>query len=123
MNVESAIYGLILGLAIGFVLWRLGPRPYPWREALASVLLYVGLSLGLMAAGETGHAAVGRGISYLLRTQAEDGFWAEARYTATGFPRVFYLRYHGYPKFFPLWALARYRNLTAGNDRTVKFGM
>ena len=51
MNVESAIYGLILGLAIGFVLWRLGPRPYTWREALASVLLYVGLSLGLMAAG------------------------------------------------------------------------
>ena len=51
MNVESAIYGLILGLAIGFVLWRLGPRPYPWREALASVLLYVGLPLGLMAAG------------------------------------------------------------------------
>ena len=51
MNVESAIYGLILGFAIGFVLWRLGPRPYPWREALASVLLYVGLSLGLMAAG------------------------------------------------------------------------
>ena len=51
MNVESAIYGLILALAIGFVLWRLGPRPYPWREALASVLLYVGLSLGLMAAG------------------------------------------------------------------------
>jgi len=51
VNVESAIYGLILGLAIGFVLWRLGPRPYPWREALASVLLYVGLSLGLMAAG------------------------------------------------------------------------
>ena len=51
MNVESAIYGLILGLAIGFVLWRLGARPYPWREALASVLLYVGLSLGLMAAG------------------------------------------------------------------------
>ena len=51
MNVESAIYGLILALVIGFVLWRLGPRPYPWRETLGSVLLYVGLSLGLMAAG------------------------------------------------------------------------
>ncbi len=40
-----------------------------------------------------------------------DGFWEEQHFTATGFPRVFYLRYHGYAKFFPLWALARYRNL------------
>jgi hypothetical protein len=51
VNVETAIYGLILALAIGLVAWRLGPRPYPWREALAGVLLYVGLSLGLMASG------------------------------------------------------------------------
>ena len=66
---------------------------------------------------------MGRGISYLLRTQAEDGFWAEARYTATGFPRVFYLRYHGYRKFFPLWALARYRNLKRANAASVPYGM
>jgi squalene-hopene/tetraprenyl-beta-curcumene cyclase len=79
--------------------------------------------LGLMAAGDVNESAVNRGIGYLQRRQGGDGFWEEARYTATGFPRVFYLRYHGYPKFFPLWALARYRNLTAGNDRTVKFGM
>jgi squalene-hopene/tetraprenyl-beta-curcumene cyclase len=38
----------------------------------------------------------------------------EERYTGTGFPRVFYLRYHGYAKFFPLWALARYRNIASG---------
>jgi squalene-hopene/tetraprenyl-beta-curcumene cyclase len=49
--------------------------------------------------------------------------WDEARYTATGFPRVFYLRYHGYSKFFPLWALARYRNLKTTNSRSVAFGM
>jgi squalene-hopene/tetraprenyl-beta-curcumene cyclase len=79
--------------------------------------------LGLMAAGETDHPAVARGIDYLLRTQGGDGFWAEQLFTATGFPRVFYLRYHGYPKFFPLWALARYRNLKAGNTRSVAFGM
>ncbi|MDQ1422154.1 MAG: squalene-hopene/tetraprenyl-beta-curcumene cyclase, partial [Acidimicrobiaceae bacterium] len=58
-----------------------------------------------------------------IRTQGEDGFWQEARYTATGFPRVFYLRYHGYAKFFPLWAMARFRNLKAGNTRKVQFGM
>ena len=42
------------------------------------------------------------GSEYLTRTQGGDGFWDEPRYTATGFPRVFYLRYHGYSKFFPL---------------------
>jgi len=79
--------------------------------------------LGLIAAGEVSHPAVGRGISHLLQTQGPDGFWAEARYTATGFPRVFYLRYHGYRKFFPLWALARYRNLKRANAAAVPFGM
>jgi len=49
-----------------------------------------------------------------LRTQQADGGWREERYTGTGFPRVFYLRYHGYAKFFPLWALARYRTIASG---------
>jgi squalene-hopene/tetraprenyl-beta-curcumene cyclase len=79
--------------------------------------------LGLMAAGEVDHTAVARGIAYLSRAQGADGFWDEPRYTATGFPRVFYLRYHGYSKFFPLWALARYRNLKSGNAPTVSWGM
>ncbi|GJE60350.1 squalene--hopene cyclase [Methylobacterium trifolii] len=79
--------------------------------------------LALMAAGEADDPAVTRGINFLTRTQGADGFWNEERYTATGFPRVFYLRYHGYPKFFPLWAMARYRNLKRGNSRQVAFGM
>jgi squalene-hopene/tetraprenyl-beta-curcumene cyclase len=79
--------------------------------------------LGLMAAGEVAHPAVARGVACLLHTQGEDGCWAEERYTATGFPRVFYLRYHGYRQFFPLWALARYRNLRRANTASVPFGM
>ena len=79
--------------------------------------------LGLMAAGEADNPAVQRGIAYLLTTQNGDGLWDEQLFTATGFPRVFYLRYHGYPKFFPLWALARYRNLKESNTRKVAFGM
>jgi squalene-hopene/tetraprenyl-beta-curcumene cyclase len=79
--------------------------------------------LGLMATGDTAHPAVARGIAYLMKTQGRDGFWDEPRYTATGFPRVFYLRYHGYRRYFPLWAMARYRNLVSRNDRTVRFGM
>ena len=79
--------------------------------------------LGLMAAGEADNPAVAGGIAYLASTQGEDGFWSEPFHTATGFPRVFYLRYHGYSKFFPLWALARYRNLKRGNSREAIFGM
>src|SRR3954453_16418523 len=79
--------------------------------------------LGLMAAGGCDHLAIERGMKYLVETQGEDGFWNEPRFTATGFPRVFYLRYHGYSKFFPVWAMARYRNLKSGNTRRVQFGM
>jgi squalene-hopene/tetraprenyl-beta-curcumene cyclase len=79
--------------------------------------------LGLMAAGEVGNPAVARGVEYLIATQTQKGLWDEQRYTATGFPRVFYLRYHGYPKFFPLWALARYRNLKNTNRKAVGVGM
>jgi squalene-hopene/tetraprenyl-beta-curcumene cyclase len=78
--------------------------------------------LGLMAAGEAEHRAVARGLEYLMATQGSDGEWRELPYTAVGFPRVFYLRYHGYRLFFPLLALARYRNLRRGNSRKVAFG-
>ncbi|QWF70770.1 squalene--hopene cyclase [Methylomonas paludis] len=66
--------------------------------------------LGLIAAGEVNSTEVKAGINFLLRTQQVDGVWEDKCFTAPGFPRVFYLKYHGYDKFFPLWALARYRN-------------
>ena len=75
-----------------------------------------------MAAGATGHAATAHGIAYLTATQKPDGEWTEAPYTAVGFPRVFYLRYHGYKLYFPLLALARYRNLHRANLRRVEVG-
>ena len=79
--------------------------------------------LGLMAAGRAQSQAVERGIAWLRATQADDGLWPEEFHTGGGFPRVFYLRYHGYAKIFPLWALARYRNLSRGNDVTTRWGM
>jgi len=79
--------------------------------------------LALMAAGDVDNPAVARGLAYLERTQGEDGFWPELYFTGNGFPRVFYLRYHGYAKFFPLWALARYRNLKKANSERPAFGM
>jgi len=79
--------------------------------------------LGLMAAGEADSEAVKRGIAYLLKAPRKGCAWEEPWFTAVGFPRVFYLRYHGYSRFFPLWALARYRNLVRSNDKTVHYGI
>jgi squalene-hopene/tetraprenyl-beta-curcumene cyclase len=72
--------------------------------------------LGLMSSGEVHSDAVRRGIEFLLRTQQPNGFWSDSEFNAPGFPRVFYLKYHGYDKYFPLLALARYRNLTASDS-------
>jgi squalene-hopene/tetraprenyl-beta-curcumene cyclase len=70
--------------------------------------------LGLMVAGEENSSEVQRGIQFLLSTQNNDGGWDENLFTGTGFPRVFYLRYHGYSQFFPLWALGVFWRLRTG---------
>ncbi len=101
--------------------YKLDYRGYEKAPSTASQTAWA--LLGFMAAGEIDHPAVARGIKYLADHQGPDGFWNEAHYTGVGFPRVLYLRYHGYPKFFPLWALARYRNLKSGNARKVAWGM
>jgi len=72
--------------------------------------------LGLMAAGEADSDTVRRGMDYLVAKLDSDGRWKDPFFTAPGFPRVFYLKYHGYSQFFPLWALARYRNFLAIAD-------
>jgi squalene-hopene/tetraprenyl-beta-curcumene cyclase len=70
--------------------------------------------LGLMAVGATDSPQVQRGIDFLVRTQNTQGEWDEEVYTGTGFPRVFYLRYHGYSRYFPVWALATYLRARQG---------
>jgi squalene-hopene/tetraprenyl-beta-curcumene cyclase len=67
--------------------------------------------IALLCGGELETISVLRGVNYLLRTQNAEGYWTERHFTGTGFPRVFYLRYHGYSHYFPLWALAMYRSL------------
>ena len=64
--------------------------------------------LGLIAAGEVDSYNVERGVTYLINKYQSDPSWNEQLYTGTGFPRVFYLRYHGYSRYFPLWALSMY---------------
>ena len=92
------------GFAIGFP----GGAPAGGGWLLAGAVPAAAL-LALLHAGEAAHPAVTRGVQFLLSTQCSDGFWEEAEFTGTGFPRVFYLRYHGYRAYFPLWALALYR--------------
>jgi len=58
-----------------------------------------------------------------LENQQADGLWRDPIYTGTGFPRMFYLQYHGYQAYFPLLALARWRNLNVSGERTVKYAV
>jgi squalene-hopene/tetraprenyl-beta-curcumene cyclase len=102
--------------------YKLDYRGYEPAPSIASQTAWA--ILALQAAGENEHPAVARGVEWLARTQrSEDGLWPEEFFTGGGFPRVFYLRYHGYAKFFPLWAMARYRNLKQGNSPATHFGM
>ncbi|MEP6829985.1 MAG: squalene--hopene cyclase, partial [Rhizomicrobium sp.] len=101
--------------------YRLDYKGYEPAPSTASQTAWA--LLGLMATGQVDHPTVARGVAYLKRTQEADGLWSQAHYTGGGFPRVFYLNYHGYPKFFPLWALARYRNLKTGNSHRVEVGL
>ena len=93
------------------------------RSGLSTASQTAWALLALMAAGEVDGPAVARGAAWLLRHQSEDGEWIEPDYTGTGFPRVFYLRYHGYRRIFPLWALARLRRLQTSNSRHVSVGL
>lgn len=67
--------------------------------------------LAQLAFGEVHADSVRRGIAFLLAKQRADGLWSHPSHNAPGFPRVYYLKYHGYAAYFPLYALARYRHL------------
>ncbi len=66
--------------------------------------------IGLLAGAELSDPAIGKAASYLVHQQKEDGSWSEPDFTGTGFPGVFYLKYHLYRNSFPVYALARYSN-------------
>lgn len=79
--------------------------------------------LGLMAAGRVDSEAVERGVNFLTNSFDDDNGWAEDYYNAVGFPRVFYLKYHGYRWYFPLLALARYKDMQSRKDPRVGYGI
>ena len=107
--------------------WGEDPATY-WRERRGEVKCSTPAQtawalLGLMAAGEVRTDEVERGIAFLQAAERMGPRWKEEHWTGIGFPRVFYIKYHGYAAYFPLWALSRYRNLVAKNGRRVEYGM
>jgi squalene-hopene/tetraprenyl-beta-curcumene cyclase len=78
--------------------------------------------IGLLAAseckdaGESKDLSINRAVEFLLQDQQPNGSWEEAPFTGTGFPKVFYLKYHLYRDYFPVYALARCRNLAEGRS-------
>jgi squalene cyclase len=66
--------------------------------------------IGLLAGADHNDPAITRAADYLVRQQNDNGSWSEEDFTGTGFPGVFYLKYHLYKNSFPVYALARYRN-------------
>lgn len=103
----------------GATYWK--ERRYESKDSTPSQTAWA--VLGLMAAGEADHEAVKRGVKHLSDAPRQGARWHEEYYTAVGFPRVFYLRYHGYAAYFPTWALGRYGELMRGNSRQVRYGM
>ena len=67
--------------------------------------------LGLLTTLPPDDPSVQRAVEYLIDRQNEQGSWDEESFTGTGFPKVFYLKYHLYRHYFPLFALARYRRM------------
>ena len=79
--------------------------------------------IGLLAGAGTEDSAVRKAVAYLVHRQQADGSWSEPEFTGTGFPGVFYLKYHLYRNSFPVYALARYSNQSrkAEEYAAVKF--
>ena len=107
--------------------WGEGCTTY-WRgertmEAASTPSQTAWALLGLMAAGEADCAAAARAAAYLEYAPRNGADWEEEPWTGVGFPRIFYLKYHGYAAYFPLWALARYHRLASGVDPDPGYGM
>ena len=79
--------------------------------------------LGLIAAGEIKSSEVENGINYLIKNFTKKNSWDEKYFTAVGFPKVFYLKYHGYSKYFPILAISKYSNLIFSNYQKPQFGI
>jgi squalene-hopene/tetraprenyl-beta-curcumene cyclase len=74
-----------------------------------------------MAAADPGDPSIANAAEYLVRQQNNDGSWSESEFTGTGFPCVFYLKYHLYRNSFPVYALARFHNQSRRSEEFRAF--
>ena len=79
--------------------------------------------LALIAVGEIEGSAIEKGISYLIKKRDKRLGWEDEYFNAVGFPRVFYLKYHGYSLYFPILALARFKRMKTSNIQFPEFGI
>ena len=76
--------------------------------------------MGLVAAGHLDSKEVEKGVKYLLKNNLN---WNEEHFTAVGFPKVFYLKYHGYASYFPLLTIYKIKNLLTKNSPEPVYGV
>jgi len=98
--------------------WLVTKRHPPRAKAQHGFSNGLGL-IGLLAGAHVSDPAIGKAVSYLVHKQHEDGSWSEPDFTGTGFPGVFYLKYHLYRNSFPVYALARYSNQSRGAEEYI----
>ena len=79
--------------------------------------------LSLFITEKINDPSIEKGIKFLKKNFDKKKLWIDNHFNAVGFPKVFYITYHGYAKYFTSWALSRYRNLKEGNKTNRILGL
>ncbi len=79
--------------------------------------------LSLLTTENINDSSLTKGINFLTKNFNKKTLWKENHFNAVGFPKVFYITYHGYSKYFPNWALSRYQNLKKGKKSNRILGL
>ena len=79
--------------------------------------------LSLLTLEKNNEPSIERGVEFLKKNFNKKNLWKDEHFNAVGFPKVFYITYHGYAKYFTNLALSRYQNLKKGNKTNRIFGL
>ena len=79
--------------------------------------------LSLLTTENINDPSIKNGIKFLKENFKKKKMWIDNSFNAVGFPRVFYITYHGYAKYFPCWALSRYQNIKKNKKTNQNLGL